>query len=679
MINITINNVNVDLPANSTILQACNSLNIDVPKFCFQENLQIAGNCRMCLVEVKNSPKPVASCAMPIAEGMVVYTNTPLVLKARESVLEFLLINHPLDCPICDQAGECDLQDQTLNFGTDRSRFFFKKRSVEDKNCGPFIKTIMTRCIHCTRCVRFSQEVCGIDALGTTGRGNQTKISFYISKLFNSEFSGNVIDLCPVGALTAKPSAFVARSWELKKTSTLDVLDSIGSNINVQTFNNKVVRILPRINNNINIEWIQNKTRFFYDALQYQRLTKPIVLNGLEYKNIDWADAFKQINLKQKNIDGSQIKSLVGNFGDIDSLLWFKKLNNILGNSELNYNSKGQNFKINSDITNNFLLNNITNDVKTADCCLIINSNPRTEGSLLNLRLRNLVLKNNLQVYSIGTKLDLTFPVTNLGLKLTTLQQIIKGQHSFSQKLSNFKKIVVIVGSKTYTNNNIESLLEQLKNNYQNKITIGVLQLESGFINYLETNSNKIKPFISKPTKLLFLYNTNLSEDELNKYSKQPDIFIVYIGHHLTENAKKANLVLPCSTFFEKTGQYINTEGIIQSTQIVLKKSGLIKNDYSIFKYLVWFITNFKINKKKNNLILNNWVINYYIKNKNKNLQTISNVPLLKNNTFYTNKNVLNLFNSKNEYFLNNIFEKFSKILSSAQSKKSKISNNLCT
>lgn len=264
MIHIYINNIKVTVERNTTVLQACTSVKIEIPKFCFQENLGIAGNCRMCLVEVANSPKPIAACAMPVFDKMRIYTNTPLVKKARESILEFLLINHPLDCPICDQGGECDLQDQTLYFGSTTSRFTELKRTVEDKYCGPFIKTIMTRCIHCTRCVRFTNEICGIDNLGTTGRGNHMEISFYINKIFQSEFSGNVIDLCPVGALTAKQFAFNVRPWELSKIKTVDVLDSLGSNIIIQTFQNKIVRILPKLTEGLNIEWITDKTRFFF-------------------------------------------------------------------------------------------------------------------------------------------------------------------------------------------------------------------------------------------------------------------------------------------------------------------------------------------------------------------------------------------------------------------------------
>jgi len=297
VIPIIINGVKMNVKKNITVLQACNSLNIQIPKFCFQENLKIAGNCRMCLVEIKNSPKPVASCAMPVTPNMEIFTNTPLVQKARESVLEFILINHPLDCPICDQASECDLQDQTLIFGSDKSRFFFKKkRGVEDKNIGPFIKTIMTRCIHCTRCVRFADEICRNDHFGTTGRGNSTEINFYDKNIFYSEFSGNLIDLCPVGALTSKPYAFKARSWELTKKEGIDVLDAIGSNLNIDILKNNIIRILPKTNVNINKEWINNKTRFFFDSLKYQRITKPLLKTSEGFKEISWHEVFETIN-----------------------------------------------------------------------------------------------------------------------------------------------------------------------------------------------------------------------------------------------------------------------------------------------------------------------------------------------------------------------------------------------
>ena len=326
MIFIYINGVKMNVKKNMTVLQACNLFDIQIPKFCFQENLKIAGNCRMCLVEIKNSPKPVASCAMPVMANMEIFTNTPLVQKARESILEFILINHPLDCPICDQASECDLQDQTMAFGSDISRFFLKKkRGVEDKNVGPFIKTIMTRCINCTKCTRFADEICKIDFLGTTGRGNNTEINFYDKNLFYSEFSGNLIDLCPVGALTSKPYAFKARSWELIRKEGVDIMDAIGSNINIDVLKNNIVRILPKTNLRINKEWISNKTRFFFDSLKYQRIENPLFKTKQGFKEISWQKAFEKINYEILKKDSSQIQGVIGNLTDLESSFLLKK------------------------------------------------------------------------------------------------------------------------------------------------------------------------------------------------------------------------------------------------------------------------------------------------------------------------------------------------------------------
>ena len=463
MVTITIDGVNKSVKKDTTVLQACNFLNIDIPKFCFQENLEIAGNCRMCLVEIKNSPKPVASCATPVMEGMQIFTNTPLVKKARESVLEFLLINHPLDCPICDQGGECDLQDQTLYFGSDRSRYFELKRVVEDKNCGPFIKTIMTRCIHCTRCVRFANEICGIDNLGTTGRGNKTEISFYTNNVFNSEFSGNIIDLCPVGALTSKPFAFKARSWELKKKKSIDILDGIGSNLVVQTFNNNVVRILPKLNKNINIEWITNKARFFFDSIKYQRNKTPLLKENGNFKEITWEKTF-EILKDRLFIDPSQQKVFIGNLIDIKSLYSFKNFLNHLGINNIEYSTdfKGK-ANISSNIMSDYTFNKSMNNLSKSDLCLLVSCDPRKEGSILNLNLRNNVKKNNLQVFSIGNKLDLTYSVNNLGLDITNIIKILEGKHSFCQNIMNSKNFTIIVGSQIYDIPTGPSILDALK------------------------------------------------------------------------------------------------------------------------------------------------------------------------------------------------------------------------
>jgi len=616
MVNITINGVNKVVKNNTTVLQACNFLNIDIPKFCFQENLEIAGNCRMCLVEIKNSPKPIASCATPVMEGMQIFTNTPLVKKARESVLEFLLINHPLDCPICDQGGECDLQDQTLYFGTDRSRYFELKRVVEDKNCGPFIKTIMTRCIHCTRCVRFSNEICGIDNLGTTGRGNKTEISFYTDNVFNSEFSGNVIDLCPVGALTSKPFAFKARSWELRKGYSIDILDGIGSNIVIQTFNNNVIRVLPKFNKNLNIEWITNKIRFFFDSTKYQRNRVPLLKKNDKFEEITWEKAFKIIK-KKVNIDSSQQKAYIGNLIDLKSLYNFNKFLNQLGIKNIEYatNLKG-NTKINPNVMTDYTFNNPINSLPKCDLCLLLFCDPRKEGAILNLHLRNNVNKNNLQIFSIGNKLDLTYPVKNLGLNITNIVKILEGKHKFCQNIINSKNFMIIIGQQIYKIPNSNLIINSLKNRFNNKVNI--LQTESGFLNFLEI-FNDNKKFKNK-TKVNFLYNTdNISNTKLSDFN-------IYFGHHFTQNAQESDLILPTSTFLEKSSYYINTEGRFQETNKILKETNNTKNDISLFFNINNYMNlnfnsmNFNkifsyINKYENMFVSNKLTRNFKIKN----------------------------------------------------------------
>merc|ERR1712072_844195 len=313
MVKVFINNEITYVPSNSTVLEACESIGIEVPRFCFHERLSVAGNCRMCLVELEKSPKPVVSCAMPVMEGMKIFTDTPLVKKASEGVLEFLLLNHPLDCPICDQGGECDLQDQAMIFGSDRSRFFERKRGVEDKNLGPLVKTIMTRCIHCTRCVRFATEVAGVEVLGTTARGIDTEIGTYVEKMFKSELSGNVIDLCPVGALTSKPYAFTSRPWELRNTESIDTLDSVGSNIRIDSRGTEILRILPRFNEEINEEWISDKTRFAYDGLKVQRLNTPYIKKNGKLEACGWEEALNTAATKLKSCDGNEVKGILGN------------------------------------------------------------------------------------------------------------------------------------------------------------------------------------------------------------------------------------------------------------------------------------------------------------------------------------------------------------------------------
>jgi len=576
MINIYINNIKVLVERNTTVLQACTSVKIEIPKFCFQENLGIAGNCRMCLVEVANSPKPIAACAMPVFDQMRIYTNTPLVKKARESILEFLLINHPLDCPICDQGGECDLQDQTLYFGSTTSRFTELKRTVEDKYCGPFIKTIMTRCIHCTRCVRFTNEICGIDNLGTTGRGNHMEISFYINKIFQSEFSGNVIDLCPVGALTAKQFAFNVRPWELSKIKTIDILDSLGSNIIIQTFQNKIVRILPKLTAGLNIEWITDKTRFFFDSLVSQRLKEPMIKQNGHFVPITWEKAFHLIESKKSSIDPSQQKFLVGNLIDIKSLYSLKNIITSMGVQSVEYTTLYNNATVDGQRIHNYKFMTPLKNFEEVDLCLLVLCDPRKEGALLNLNLRTAVNKNNLKILSIGANVDLTYPVINLGLSLQILIHLLEGKHDVCKAILQANTFSILLGPNVYKIKNYQDVIPLLKK----KFMVNLLNFESGFLNYSELF--KTKPQINNNPQLLFLYNT----DNVNI---KRSLFNIYIGHHFTQNAQESDLILPSTTFVEKNSYFKNIEHKFQPSLKALPNLQNSKNDSLIWGLLILF------------------------------------------------------------------------------------------
>nr|YP_010507912.1 NADH dehydrogenase subunit 11 [Phytophthora citricola]UXG56235.1 NADH dehydrogenase subunit 11 [Phytophthora citricola] len=654
MIDIYINNIKLKVNKNLTVLQACNNFKVEIPKFCFQENLQIAGNCRMCLVEIENSPKPVASCAMPLMPNMRIFTDTPLVQKARESVLEFLLINHPLDCPICDQASECDLQDQTMIFGSDRSRFFFKKRGVEDKYCGPFIKTIMTRCIHCTRCVRFANEICGIDNLGTTGRGNKTEINFYYPKIFNSEFSGNLVDLCPVGALTSKPYSFKARSWELKRKDGIDILDSIGSNIKIDIFNNEIVRILPKTNFNINKEWISNKTRYFFDSLKYQRLQYPLLKdNKNNFHRISWLDALNIINQKLITTDSSNIKSIIGDLTDLESLFLLKKNLNKLGISNIVYESflKNQQNKINSDLTSNFLFNNTLKSIEDSDLCLIIGSDIRKEGSILNIHLINRLKKGNFKIAYIGNKIDFTYPIKHLGLTFTVLINIMLGKHSFCKDLKKAKKPLIIFGENILNQKNGFLLLSKLKNLSFLKNNINFFNSKTSLINFFEINFTKSTNLL-KNIKLYYLFNTNLQ----NKLETSKNSFIIYQGHHFTKDAQNSNLILPGLTFLEKNGMYINLEGFIQKNQQILNLNTEQRKDSIIYRNIYKFLLNKNQSKSESFLKIKD-ILPYLLKKKVKIINNFNfNKKYLKININFLDSLI------KNNYYTN-ILEQYSKIL----------------
>ena len=399
----------------------------------------------MCLVEMEKSPKPIASCAMPATEGMVIKTNTPKVEKARKGVMEFLLANHPLDCPVCDQGGECDLQDQSMYYGVDKSRFSENKRSVPDKNMGPLIKTQMTRCIHCTRCIRFATEIAGVPELGAIGRGEDMQITTYLEQSVQSELSGNVIDLCPVGALTSRPYVFEARPWELKKTETIDVMDAVGSNIRVDTYDWEVKRVLPIINEDINEEWISDKTRYACDGLLNQRLDIPYIKYNNKFEKASWDEVFNIIKSKIENSSKDKICGFVGDLVNMETSFIFKEFfERTIDNK--NYESRSTNKFIDSSQRENYLFNSTINGIEESDFILLVGANPRFEATIVNARIRKSYLNNNIKVVSVNNLGDLTYPYESLDGKTKTIKDIFEGNHSISNDILNSKKPMIIIG-----------------------------------------------------------------------------------------------------------------------------------------------------------------------------------------------------------------------------------------
>ncbi|XP_061193968.1 NADH-ubiquinone oxidoreductase 75 kDa subunit, mitochondrial-like isoform X1 [Saccostrea echinata] len=584
----------------TTILQACAEGGVQIPRYCYHERLSVAGNCRMCLVEVEKSAKPVASCAAPVMKGMRVKTDSELSKKARQGVMEFLLVNHPLDCPICDQGGECDLQDQSMVFGSDRSRFtdinFAGKRAVEDKNIGPLVKTIMTRCIHCTRCIRFASEVAGVDDLGTTGRGSDMQVGTYVEKLFRSELSGNVIDLCPVGALTSKPYAFTARPWETRKIESVDVLDALGSNIVVSTRSGEVMRILPRMNEEINEEWISDKTRFAYDGLKRQRLTFPYVKDNTgNLKKTSWEDALITTSSMMNNFEGDQIAGLAGGLVDAESLVALKDLLNKLGSEALCTEEYFPMDGAGTDLRSNYLLNTGINGIEEADLVLFIGTNPRFEAPILNTRVRKSWIHNDLQVALVGSKVDLTYDYDYLGDSTDVLKKIADGSHPFCKTLNKAKRPMVIVGSSTLQRKDGAALHAAVSTiaqtarvqsgcgadwrvlNILHRVASQVAALDLGYkagVDYIRKN----------PPKVLFLLGAD--EGVITRADLPKDCFIIYQGHHGDKGAAMADVVLPGAAYTEKDATYINTEGRPQQTRLAVSPPGMAREDWKIIRAL---------------------------------------------------------------------------------------------
>ena len=485
---IIINNKEIEFENGMTVLQACELAGVEIPRFCYHERLSIAGNCRMCLVEMEKSSKPIASCAMPAAEGMNIKTNTLMVEKARKGVMEFLLANHPLDCPVCDQGGECDLQDQSLYYGFDKSRFKENKREVKDKYMGPLIKTIMTRCIHCTRCVRFATEVGGVTEIGAIGRGENMEITTYLEKSMESELSANVIDLCPVGALTSKPYTFEARPWELKKTETIDVMDAVGSNIRIDTYGWEVKRVLPRLNNNINEEWISDKTRYACDGLLKQRLDKPYKKENGKLIECTWDEVINIVSSKLKETDKKQI---AGHIGDMESLETINSFKSLLDNLNIkNYEFREKPFYINPSNKMNYIFNSSIQGIEDSDCIVLIGSNPRHEATMVNARIRKNFLSKKTPILSFGNPGDLTYDYEIVGNMTDDIKKFINKENKASQIFLKSKKPMIIIGESALELQSGQFILESIKK----------FLFENNFIKYFDSKclyhwSNRLRFF----------------------------------------------------------------------------------------------------------------------------------------------------------------------------------------
>jgi len=575
-----INNWLIYVPKSFTILNACILMGIEVSRFCFHEKLLIAGNCRLCLVHVDKIPKPVVSCSMPVSaimDNTNIYTDSPQALRAHESVLEFLLLNHPLDCPICDQAGECDLQDQSLSFGTDMSRFYSTKRSVSDLNLGPIIKTIMTRCIHCTRCIRFTTEIAGIYDLGTMGRGTHTEIGTYIQKNILSENTGNIIDLCPVGALTNKPYAFLARPWELTNNKSIDILDNYLPNIQIDSRGANILRILPCKNENKLSEWLSNRTRFSYDGFQNSRVDKPMLRRNSYLIPTTWDYILNYLSkvLKYTHMQNN-FGILYGSSVDILTLVALKQFNTKNGNS--NIASTKYNFKINIDFYQNFYTNFLISEMKYIDCALLIGSKPQYDSTAIHLALRKNYIYKNLPIYNIGPNLQTQYPVTHLGTKPNIFLNIVSGLNKVSEILFFKKNPILFYGTSVLTRQDTNSFIK-LKNifksfsdlnKYSSNFNLITSQIslfgsyELGIFPGINSKFNLANQKMFEKFQTLYLVNPESINLHLltNKY-------LILQNSHLTKDNIEylADIILPGHLHLEQESIYINIQGNVEELE----------------------------------------------------------------------------------------------------------------
>ena len=575
---LTVDGIEVEVPNGATVLQACEAAGKEIPRFCYHERLSIAGNCRMCLVEVKpGPPKPQASCALPAADNQEIRTDTPMVKKAREGVMEFLLINHPLDCPICDQGGECDLQDQSVAYGRGFTRFQENKRAVTEKYMGPIVKTIMTRCIQCTRCIRFAEEVAGVEEIGALYRGENMQITSYLEQAITSELSGNVVDLCPVGALTSKPYAFEARPWELKKSFAIDVMDAVGTNVRLDSRGRQVLRALPRVNEDVNEEWASDKTRHCVDGLVRKRLDRPYVRRNGKLEAASWADAFAAIKAVKA---GSSVAAIAGPLVDCETMYAAKALLKAMGSNLLEGRDNGLTYDTSSLAAINF--NSTIAGIENADAILIVGSNVRWEAPLVNTRIRKAV-KRGAKVFAIGPEVDLTYPVQWLGNDLGLLGKLPK---DVTKLFGSAERPALIVGGGALKAGQGASLalidsLGLIKDGWNgyNVLHISAARMGGLMLGYAQ-KGGMADVTAAKP-KLAFLLGAEDVADEALSGS-----FKVYVGHHGDRGASMADVILPAAAYSEKSGTYVNLEGRVQRGDRAVFPVGDAREDWAIFRAL---------------------------------------------------------------------------------------------
>ncbi|AGA64256.1 NADH-ubiquinone oxidoreductase chain G [Liberibacter crescens BT-1] len=599
MVRLRVDGIEVEVPDYFTVLQACEAAGSEIPRFCFHERLSIAGNCRMCLVEVKGAPpKPQASCALgvrdirsgPNGELPEVFTKTAMVKKAREGVMEFLLINHPLDCPICDQGGECDLQDQAMFFGLGSSRYCENKRAVEDKYIGPLVKTVMNRCIHCTRCVRFITEVAGVPELGLIGRGEDAEITTYLEHALNSEIQGNIVDLCPVGALTSKPFAFTSRPWELNKTDSIDVMDALGSAIRIDVRGREVMRILPRVNEAVNEEWISDKTRFIWDGLKMQRLDCPYVRVGGKLKPVTWNRAFDEI---KQVVSAPHVKlgAIAGDLCSVEEVYSLKLLMQALGSS--NFDCRQDGAEIDPFLGRaSYIFNPTIQGIEKAGAMLVIGCNPRFEAAVFNARIRKRWRRGNFPIGVIGECFDLNYEYEHLGFGSEALNGLLSGKHGFFEKLKRAEKPLIVVGQGALSG---YKGFEVLANAAKLAVSVGAVTDEWNGFGVLHTAASRVGAldlgFVPsdlglKATDMLTKADVVflLGADELN-FSKKT-AFTIYIGSHGDNGAQCADIILPGAAYTEKSGLWVNTEGRVQMGVRASFPPGDAREDWSILRAL---------------------------------------------------------------------------------------------